>query len=261
MARGKESRRKVQLRDVVLGSGRPALILPLVPRNLRELQEMTEEALNCRPDILEWRADYFEEVEDCERVKEALALLRKMAGNSAILVTPRHVEENGVRAIGPEKKKEILRCVIQSRLADMVDVELRYEADFHAELRQLCRENGIALMISYHDLEGTPGEEEIIRKLQQEMERGANVCKVSFVAQNYGDIWRLGHAIRKAKGEEIPIPVVSISAGSLGTLSRIGAEAFGSDGTFVSVGRTHQIHIEDLRILRKDLGLEEEKEV
>ena len=94
MARGKESRRKVQLRDVVLGSGRPALILPLVPRNLRELQEMTEEALNCRTDILEWRADYFEEVEDCERVKEALALLRKMAGNSAILVTPRHVEEN-----------------------------------------------------------------------------------------------------------------------------------------------------------------------
>ena len=116
-------------------------------------------------------------------------------------------------------------------------------------------------MISYHDLEGTPEEEEIIRKLQQEMERGADVCKVSFVAQNYGDIWRLGHAIRKAKEEEIPIPVVSISAGSLGTLSRIGAEAFGSDGTFVSVGRTHQIHIEDLRILRKDLGLEEEKEV
>ncbi len=256
-----ENRRKMKLRDVVLGSGKPALILPLIPRNLRELQEMTGEALNCRPDILEWRADYFEEVEDCGKVEEALALLRKIAGNSAILVTPRHVEENGVRAIEPEKKKEILRCVIQSRLADMVDVELRYGADFHTEIRQLCQDNGTALMISYHDLEKTPEEKEIIGKLRQEVERGADVCKVSFVAQSYDDIWRLGHAVRKAKESEISIPVVSISAGPLGTLSRIGAEAFGSDGTFVSVGRTHQIRIEDLRILRKDLGMEEEKEV
>ena len=261
MVKGQESRRKVKLRDVTLGSGRPALILPLVPRDREELRDMAQEAAAHRPDLFEWRADYFEAVEDREEVAEALRILRAAIGNGALLVTPRHAKENGVREISPERKEEFFRWVAESRLADMVDVELRYGGAYIGRIRRLCQENGTALMVSYHDLEKTPGEEEIREKMREEEAAGADVCKVSFLAQGYGDIWRLGRAVRNAKREEIAVPVVSISAGPLGTLSRIGAEAFGSDGTFVSVGRTHQIHIDDLRILRSDLGLEEEKEV
>lgn len=250
-----ESKRKVKLRNVVLGSGSLALIMPLVPRTQEELLTMAEETMNYQPDILEWRVDYFDEVENEHAMKEALKALRSQIGDMALMVTPRHAEENGVRAIDPENKMNIFRWVIESRMVDIVDVELRYGTDYIGQIKEMCRQNNCALMVSYHDLERTPEEEEVFEKLKLEQEAGADVCKVSFVAQNYGDIDRLGRMIVKAKEEIIDIPIVSISASPIGTLSRVGGDIFGSDGTFVSNGKTHQIHIDDLRALRKTLEL------
>ena len=249
-------KKKVRLRNVVLGSGHLALIMPVAAKDKDEVVALTKEFAPHDPDILEWRVDYFEEVENLPVLLETAKLLRKTVGDKAVMVTPRHKEENGVRDIKPEKKKEILFALIQSGTIDMVDVEMRYGKMYIQSIREECQKYGVALMISYHDLVHTPESPEIISLLQKEVELGAEVCKVSFVAETYGDNDRLGKAIAEARKDGVEIPIVSSSAGPKGTLSRICGDVFGSDGTFVSTGKTHQIHIDDVRTLRKSLKLD-----
>lgn len=252
------SKKTVKLRNVVLGSGRLALIMPIAAKDMEETAALAKEFMPYRPDILEWRVDYFEQVENIPALLEAAEKLRETVGDMAVMVTPRHHLENGVREIQPEAKKEILLALIQSGLMDMVDVEMRYGADYIRDIRGACQKHRTALMISYHDLEHTPDSGEVLSLLQKEMELGADVCKVSFVAETYGDVDRLGKAVVQAKQAGIDVPIVSISAGPRGSLSRICGDVFGSDGTFVSTGKTHQIHIDDVRALRRSLELDPE---
>ncbi|WP_434311055.1 type I 3-dehydroquinate dehydratase [Hominifimenecus sp. rT4P-3] len=249
-------RKTVKLRNVVLGSGSLALIMPIAAKDTEEVVSLAKEFEAYDPDILEWRVDYFDEVENIPILLEAAKALRETVGDRAVMATPRHKEENGVREIKPEKKKEILLALIRSGVIDMVDVEMRYGEAYIRSLQEECQKYGVALMVSYHDLQHTPDSAEIISLLKKEVELGADVCKVSFVAETYGDNDRLGKAIAEARTAGVDAPIVSISAGPKGTLSRICGDVFGSDGTFVSTGKTHQIHIDDVRALRKSLKLD-----
>ena len=250
------SKIRVPLRNVVLGDGTLALIMPIAAKDEDELMSLSKEFKPYAPDILEWRVGYFDTVEQIPSLLHAMQQLRAFWGDQAIMVTPRHHLENGVREIGDDKKKEILLASINSGLVDMVDVEMRYGQDYISEIKAAAVEKGVALMVSYHDLKHTPDEEEIISLLKREVELGADVCKVSFVAESYGDNDKLGKIIVKANETVIDQPIVSISAGPMGTLSRISGDAFGSCATFVSTGKTHQIHIDDVRALRKTLELD-----
>lgn len=248
-------RKTVKLRNVVLGSGHLALIMPIAARSFEEVISLAKEFEPYDADILEWRVDYLEDLENLPALLETAKALREAVGERSIMVTPRHHEENGVREIKPEAKEKILFTLIRSGQIDMVDVEMRYGKSYIQNIRQECHRYGVALMVSYHDLKRTPDTPEVISLLQKEVELGADVCKVSFVAETYGDTDRLGKSIGKAREAGIDVPIVSISAGPKGVLSRICGDVFGSDGTFVSTGKTHQIHIDDVRALRKSLKL------
>ena len=249
------SRQTVRVRNVILGDGKLKLIMPLIPRTAQELIEAAKEVLAYNPDILEWRIDYFENVENIPLLLAALQELRNIIQDAALMVTLRHPEENGVRQIDSEKKANILQAIIQSGWADMVDIELRYGKEYINALGEVAQKHGVKMIVSYHDLERTPDESEVLSILKQEQDMGADILKVSFVAQRYGDIAKLGTAIIHAKERIIQKPIISVSASQVGVLSRIGGDVFGSDATFVSCGKTHQIHINDLRILRQALKL------
>ena len=119
------SKKTVALRNVVLGSGRLALIMPIAAKDTEEAVSLAKEFMPYKPDILEWRVDYFDQVENIPVLLEAAEKLRAAVGDMAVMVTPRHHLENGVREIQPEAKKGILLALIQSGLVDMVDVEMR----------------------------------------------------------------------------------------------------------------------------------------
>ena len=249
------ARKRVQLRKLTLGNGTLALIMPIAAKNKEEMLELADEFLPYNPDLLEWRIDFMENITDVPYILDALHDLRKKIADTPIMATIRHPEENGVQLIEDALKKRILLCLIESREVDMVDIEARYPEEYIKDIKKCCLTHHVALMVSYHDLEKTPDEETVFSILQKEVSLGADVCKVSFFANSYGDNGRLGLIIQKAKESDIEVPVISISAGPKGTLSRICGEKFGSDGTFVSTGRTHQIHIEEVRMLRRCLGL------
>ena len=69
----------VIVRDIKIGEGRPKICVPLVGATEKEILDQAAELSGLPVDIVEWRADWFEEVFDFERVNQVLVKLREAA--------------------------------------------------------------------------------------------------------------------------------------------------------------------------------------
>ena len=242
----------VKIRDVKLGEGCPKICVPITGRTKKEIRLRLEELLAAGADLAEWRADWYEEVLLRERLLEMLDFLRQGLGEIPLLVTFRTREEGGEQEISRKEYESFLRQVLSSGNADLIDVEL-----FRGEelLTGICREAhgaGVKVVASSHDFEGTPEKEEIIRRLCRMQECGADLLKLAAMPQNPGDVLTLLSATWEMKEKYAEQPLITMSMGGTGLVSRLAGEVFGSALTFGSAGVASapgQIGVEDLKMI------------
>ncbi len=227
---------RVKIRKIVFGEGRPKICVPITGRTREEIALRTAELKAAKPDLAEWRADWYEEVFDRKKLESMLVRLRKELGELPLLVTFRTKEEGGEQSIGAEAYAEFLRTVLASGQADLIDVEL-----FRGEmlLRDICeeaRKKGIRVIASSHDFEKTPAKEEIIERLTRMQDCGADLLKLAAMPRDAGDVLTLLSATWEMKEQYAKQPVVTMSMGAKGAVSRLAGEVFGSVMTFGSAG-------------------------
>lgn len=227
---------RVKIRKIVFGEGRPKICVPITGRTREEIALRTAELKAAKPDLAEWRADWYEEVFDRKKLEEMLEWLRGELGELPLLVTFRTKEEGGEQSIGAEAYAEFLRTVLASGQADLIDVEL-----FRGEalLRDICeeaRKKGIRVIASSHDFEKTPAKEEIIERLTRMQDCGADLLKLAAMPRDAGDVLTLLSATWEMKEQYAKQPVVTMSMGAKGAVSRLAGEVFGSVMTFGSAG-------------------------
>ena len=92
-------KKTVKVRDIILGEGIPKICVPIVGTTKEELIEEVEALKDISLDVVEWRVDFYENVEDIEKVKEVLADLRKLLLNTPILFTFRSTKEGGQKEV------------------------------------------------------------------------------------------------------------------------------------------------------------------
>lgn len=227
---------QVKIRKLVFGEGRPKICVPITGRTREEIVLRTAELKAAKPDLAEWRADWYEEVFDREKLGTTLAWLREELGELPLLVTFRTREEGGEQSIGAEAYAEFLRTVLASGQADLIDVEL-----FRGEalLRDICKEakaQGVKVIASSHDFEKTPAKEEILARLTRMQDCGADLLKLAVMPQDAGDVLTLLSATWEMQEQYAKQPVVTMSMGPKGAVSRLAGEIFGSAMTFGSAG-------------------------
>ena len=103
--------------------------------------------------------------------------------------------------------------------------------------------------MSYHNFQMTPDGATLDRKFAAAKAFDADVGKVAVMPTNERDVLELLAATSRAR-EALDIPLMSMSMGGVGSLSRIMGWVYGSAATF-AVGKSSsapgQIAIEDLR--------------
>ena len=114
----------VQIRDLVLGEGIPKICVPITGRTREEILGRLEEGKASKPDLAEWRADWYEGVQEEEKLQEILTALREELGGLPLLVTFRTRQEGGEQEISEEAYERFLYQVLASGKADLIDVEL-----------------------------------------------------------------------------------------------------------------------------------------
>lgn len=106
----------LKIRNTLFGEGRPKICVPIVGTTEKEILEEAGSFSGLPLDMVEWRADWFEEVTDTEAVLSVLEKLREALGETALLFTFRTAKEGGKR---PIRREDYAALNLPSRPAEM----------------------------------------------------------------------------------------------------------------------------------------------
>jgi 3-dehydroquinate dehydratase I len=234
----------------------PLICAPLVGATREAVLQEAATALAAKADIVEWRVDHFQNLRD---VIETGRALRRIG--LPILFTRRSAAEGGKPVpISEERVVDLYGEVCADGFADLVDYEMSNAPSCIKVVREASRRHGVGLVCSFHDFEGTPPLAALGSRYRRAQELGADVAKVSVMARAPQDALTLLAATLQAS-QALELPLIGISMGPHGALSRMIGFAFGSALTFgVAAGASApgQMPIAELRaaidIARKALG-------
>ena len=194
----------VNVRGCPIGEGRPKTILPIVEGTEAAILEKAVQFSTLPADCVEWRADWFQDCRDPAAVARCLQKLRVALGSKLLLVTFRTQAEVG-----------------------QADLPLLVEQAHTA---------GVPVVCSSHDFAKTPPRAELVERMVQMQQAGADLPKLAVMPQSRIDVLELLAATAEMAEHHPETPVITMSMGALGAVSRLAGEAFGSAMTFANPG-------------------------
>ena len=231
--------------------GQVLICTPLVARTADALEAELAAILPQRPDLIEWRVDFFSEIHQSRHVVEVAHNLRKVAGNIPIIFTRRATHEGGEPALLNEDVVVALyETMCGSGAVDIIDYELSQTTENRERLRAASRAHDVAMIMSYHNFNSTPARAVLVEKITEAARQGADIAKVAVMPQVPRDVLVLLEATLEAS-QRADIPVITMSMGTIGAMSRLCGGLFGSAMTFASGEHSSapgQIPIEQLRV-------------
>jgi 3-dehydroquinate dehydratase-1 len=232
------------------GGKLPILCAPLVGATREALLAEAATALQAKPDIVEWRVDFFRDIGDAKAVVDAGKALRGALPGMPILFTCRSAAEGGNPvALGENALVALYGEVCAAGCIDLADYEMnKPEHDVQA-VREAARRHGIGLVLSYHNFRETPAAAALAEKFRRAQDLGGDVAKVAVMPKTREDVMALLSSTLRAS-QTLELPLISMSMGPLGAISRIVGFAFGSALSFgVAAGASApgQMPIAELR--------------
>ena len=242
----------ILVRNVRIGEGIPKICVPVLGNTEEEIIEITKQVKDMDIDLMEWRADWYEDVFDYEKVKAVLQQIRDILEDIPILFTFRTKKEGGNRAVSGEMYIEVNKKVCDMGIADMIDVEMFSGEEIIQEIISYAHEKNVIVVGSNHDFGGTPSKKQIITRLQLMQHFHADIIKIAVMPKNKEDVIALLLATEEMVSKHAKCPVVSMSMSKLGVISRVSGELFGSAITFASAGIASapgQIPVESMKMV------------
>jgi 3-dehydroquinate dehydratase-1 len=234
----------------VIGEGKePLICTPLVGRSQAEVLVELANVLGKKPDIIEWRADFFENITNIDQVIVLANKIKEMADDLPIIFTIRSIREGGQPiALSDSEAIELNAAICSNTSVEYVDCELSNLPEHFQQLRKVAHKNSTRVIASFHNFNCTPSREILHQKFTQAEEYGADVAKVAVMPKNLEDVLTLFHVTLEAKNR-LTIPLITMSMGGLGAVTRMFGGIFGSTVSF-AVGQGSsapgQVPIEDL---------------
>lgn len=186
-------------------------------------------------DLIEWRIDFFDQVEDAEKLVETAKKLRQVMSEMPLLTTLRTHFEGGVKKLSEEEYFDICRVLIKEKATDLLDLELFRKTSKLKEIIAEAHENNIYIIMSNHDFDKTPETSELERRLTLMKTYGADIAKIAVMPNSARDVLNLLLATDNMK-YKLNCPLITMAMGDLGKVTRISGEVFGSCLTFGTVG-------------------------
>ena len=101
----------IEVRGTRIGSGIPKIIVPIVGETREEILAEAAKITAAKPDVIEWRADFYEGVKNAAALKEMLAELRAAIGETPVIFTIRTSNEGGKLTVSDEEYAVLLEAV------------------------------------------------------------------------------------------------------------------------------------------------------
>jgi 3-dehydroquinate dehydratase-1 len=222
----------IDIRGRKLGGETPLICSPLVGRTRERLLAEAAIVAAKKPDVIEWRVDYFGAIGDTHAVLDTGKALRAAVDDTPVIFTRRSSKEGGEPiAIGDEGVVGLYDAVGASGLVDFLDFEMGNDPDHVKGVVASARSHGTRVILSYHNFGYTPGLEFLVQRFLEAERLGGDVAKVAVMPRDRADVLTLLAATSQAEAKA-RIPLISMSMGPLGAVTRMVGGVFGSSLSF-----------------------------
>lgn len=243
-------KKTVTVRGLTIGEGAPKICVPMVGETITELIEEASLLKTVDLDVVEWRVDFFEHVEDLDKVIEALSAIRSILDNTPLVFTFRSAKEGGEKEVSTAYYFELNKVIAESGQIDIVDVELFNDDEEIRSLISAAHSHNVYVIISNHDFDKTPEKEEIVSRLRKAQELGGDLPKIAVMPNSTADVLTLLDATNTMNEQYADRPIITMSMAGMGVISRLAGEVFGSALTFGAAKKASapgQVPVTELR--------------
>lgn len=238
------------VRNISIGAGKPKVCLPIVGKDENEIIQQLQSFQGLQYDVIELRIDFYEDIKDNEKMLNLLQMLRPMT-DLPILLTYRSCQEGGQIQLSDDEYKNLVKLSCKSQCIDLIDIELMSGNTLVFELVEIAHRNQIKVVMSNHDFEKTPSVAEMMDRLERMEVLGADICKLAVMPVTYKDVISLLN-MTIDMSHKLERPIVTMSMGQIGFISRITGELTGSAMTFASAGKISapgQMNVTDMQVI------------
>ena len=192
-------------------------------------------AANQDADLAEFRIDLLDFAADSKQVISLGHELKKVLGTKPMIATIRTHNEGGKLTISDADYGKTYQAYLKQPFMDMLDVEMFRDQQVVKNTVKLAHDKKVLIVMSNHDFQKTPSEDEIVKRLLKQDELGADILKIAVMPQSKQDVFTLMNATLKVS-QQSKKPLLTMSMGKLGTISRIATANMGGSFSFGMIG-------------------------
>jgi len=182
--------------------------------------EAVKAASGLKCDLVEVRLDLMKSLQN-------LNILSKIRQRLLVTCMPSW-EGGGYKGSEGDRIHILISCL---GFADYVSLEYRTEGVLRRRLASAARRRRVKVILSYHDFHSTPSKGRVIGIMRRLDAAGADVVKVAFKPKSIEDVVN----VLSAQVESgLKTPLVAISMGSLGRITRVVGPALGGYMSFAA---------------------------
>lgn len=252
---------KIKIKDLVLGVGKPKIAVPLVGTSLQSVIYAARQ-IGQQPaiDLVEWRIDFLSGLNNIAKLVDTAHQLQSLIAPRPLLITLRTQVEGGHFNEGDQAYANIYQELLENRCMDLIDLEITaHSSVVIQQLVKLAHRQNAKVIMSSHDFKQTPPPARLTSCLHQMERAGGDIAKIAVMPKNTTDILRLLEVTNDyhLKGK---LPLISMSMGQLGKITRISGELFGSCITFASLSQASapgQIRLESMKMMIDELSIKD----
>ena len=177
----------IQIKNLTIGAGIPKICVPLTGTTREKICQEAEDAKKAAADLVEWRADFFEELmnpEACQNVLEALA---EILGETPLLFTIRTSEEGGNITISLEDYAACNINIAKGKKADLADGKLVSNSEEKKSWWQSFKKK-VKVIASPHDFHKTDSQEVLLNRFREMEKSGADILKMAVMPHGFEDV-------------------------------------------------------------------------
>ena len=242
----------VQIRNVMIGEGRPKICVPIVGKTQEEILLEAKKITHTPADVVEWRVDWYDDCFQQSQVEDTAKKLQSILNGLPLLFTFRTAKEGGEKEISTVDYTRLNTLAVQCDAIDLIDVEAFTGEEDVRHMIQQAHINDKKVIASNHDFQKTPSKDEIIRRLRLMQDLGADIPKIAVMPTCRKDVLTLLDATLEMYENYADRPFITMSMAGTGMISRLSGECFGSALTFGAAGKTSapgQIDVNSLEMV------------
>lgn len=229
-------------------------IVPITAKTAEQAMAQAQViASNPDVDLAEFRIDLLEFSADTKKVIALGQQLNQILKEKPLIATIRTHNEGGKMTVSDQNYEKIYREYLKKPFMQLLDIEMFRDAGSVVKLTQLAHDKKVLVIMSNHDFNKTPEQQEIENRLLKQDQMGADILKIAVMPKSKQDVFTLMNATL-AVSQKSQKPLLTMSMGQLGTISRVATANMGGSLSFGMIGEASapgQIDVTQLKQLLK----------